>query len=231
MKQPENVRLFDHIFLTDDPDNNNVEAAVEKGMYRNFGKRVMDIVLVLVGLPFVLPVMFVIALAIFKSGGPVFYSQARLGLNGRVFRLWKFRSMVVDADEALADYLASNPDSAKEWQISQKLRRDPRITTVGHFIRKTSLDELPQLLNVLKGDMSLVGPRPMMPEQREMYPGTRYEKLHPGISGFWQISERNNVSFAERARFDSEYYNKLSLATDIVVLTKTLAVVCRGSGV
>lgn len=231
MKQPDNVRHFDRVFMTDDSDNCNVETAVGKGIYRNFGKRVMDIVLVLAGLPFVLPVMFFVALAIFRSGGPIFYSQPRLGLNGRVFRLWKFRSMVVDADEALADYLASNPDAAKEWQISQKLRRDPRITPVGQFIRKTSLDELPQLLNVLKGDMSLVGPRPMMPEQREMYPGASYEKLHPGISGFWQISERNNVSFAERARFDTEYYNKLSLATDIVVLTKTLTVVCRGSGV
>lgn len=207
------------------------ETSPPETVYRRGGKRLLDVCLVLLALPFVLPVMLVIAFAIKRDGGPVLYSQPRLGLDGKEFKFWKFRSMVVDADRSLEDYLESNPCAAEEWRVAQKLRNDPRITPVGQFIRKTSLDELPQLLNVLQGEMSLIGPRPMMPDQRDLYGGEHYEKMRPGLSGLWQVSERNNVSFMERARFDTEYYHKMCLTTDIVVLAKTFSVVWRGSGV
>ena len=226
-----NSRILSQDFLSSSIDGQDYGTAADKGIYRNIGKRALDICLLLVGLPFVLPVMLLVAGAIMLGGGPVFYTQPRLGLNGQVFRLWKFRSMEVDADRKLAEYLATNPEAAKEWRLAQKLRHDPRITPVGRVIRKTSLDELPQLFNVLKGEMSLVGPRPMMPDQRELYKGGSYEKLRPGISGLWQISARNDVSIAERARFDTENDQKVSLGTDVMVLAKTMGVVCRASGV
>jgi len=200
-------------------------------LYRSFGKRILDVFLIIIGIPFVLPFMIIIALLIKSDGGPVFYHQARLGKDGREFKFWKFRSMVPDADKKLDQYLASNPGAALEWRISQKLRHDPRITRVGRIIRKTSLDELPQILNVLIGDMSLVGPRPMLPQQWKLYPGADYKKLRPGITGFWQVSDRNNVSFAARAKYDAEYNVKVSLYTDVCTLARTVGTVCRGSGV
>ena len=132
-------------------------------------------------------VMVILVPLIMLDGGSPIYFQKRIGLNGKKFRMWKLRSMVPNADRALAAYLEENPEARAEWDHSQKLRHDPRITRVGLFIRKSSLDELPQLWNVIKGDMSLVGPRPMMMSQRRMYPGTAYYALRPGITGFWQI--------------------------------------------
>ena len=199
--------------------------------YRDHGKRMLDVLFVVLGTPFVLPFMLIIALLIKIDGGKVFYHHPRLGKDGREFKFWKFRSMVEDADKKLEEHLASNPEAAREWHISQKLRHDPRITKVGRFIRKTSLDELPQIYNVLIGDMSLVGPRPMMPHQWKLYPGVDYKKLRPGITGFWQVSERNDVSFAARANFDADYNVKVSLYTDICTLARTVGAVCRGSGV
>ena len=198
--------------------------------YQRFGKRTLDITLILIGIPFVLPILILIAVLIKLEGGKVLFHQQRLGRNGRKFRFWKFRSMVADAEGQLGDYLDSNPAAAKEWHISQKLKHDPRITRIGHFIRKTSLDELPQLWNVLIGDMSLVGPRPMMPEQRSLYPGNHYELMRPGITGFWQVSDRNQVSFSERAIYDANYAQNISLATDIKTLFQTINAVCKGSG-
>ena len=129
-----------------------------------------------------------------------------------MFRLWKLRSMVVDADRKLEEYLCANPAARAEWDETQKLKDDPRITAAGRLIRKTSLDELPQLWNVLIGDMSLVGPRPMMPQQAELYPGRDYYRLRPGLTGLWQISDRNATSFAARAAYDAEYSRQMSLA-------------------
>ena len=200
-------------------------------LYRRFGKRLLDVLFVVIGTPFVLPFMIIIAVLIKMDGGSAFYHQARLGKDGREFKFWKFRSMVPDADKALDEFLASNPAAAEEWRVSQKLRHDPRITRVGRIIRKTSLDELPQIWNVLVGDMSLVGPRPMMPQQWELYPGTDYKRLLPGITGFWQVSTRNDVSFAARAKFDADYNSKLSLYTDLCTLARTVGAVCRATGV
>lgn len=201
-----------------------------RGLYRYALKRAFDLVGVLLLAVPALLILTVLALLIALSGSNPFYSQKRIGKNGRVFRMWKLRSMVPDAEKCLEIYLAENPEARKEWDHSQKLRFDPRITRIGRLIRKTSLDELPQLLNVYVGDMSLVGPRPMMCEQRNLYPGTAYYKLHPGITGFWQISERNETSFAERAYYDTSYHQQLSLKTDLWVLFQTISVVLRGTG-
>lgn len=198
--------------------------------YRQYFKRAFDILAVLLAAPFILPVVLFMGFLVKRDGGPAFYCQDRVGRGGRVFRIWKLRSMVVDAEHALETYLASDPGARAEWTTHQKLRKDPRITAVGRLIRKTSLDELPQLWNVLKGDMSLVGPRPMLPAQAPLYPGRAYYRLRPGLTGFWQISDRNETSFAGRAAYDTQYARRLSLPTDVFVLCVTVFVVFRGTG-
>ncbi|MAE88437.1 MAG: sugar transferase [Pelagibaca sp.] len=205
-------------------------AAPTGASYDRLAKRILDITIVLLGALPVLLVTMVLAAIIALDGKSPFYLQKRVGRNGRVFYMYKLRSMVVDADSRLEAYLASNPEARAEWNHAQKLRRDPRITAVGRLIRKTSLDELPQLLNVLRGDMSLVGPRPMMVEQQDLYPGTAYYALRPGITGFWQTSVRNESSFAERAGFDTDYLRQLSFGTDLKILARTVRVVLNGTG-
>jgi lipopolysaccharide/colanic/teichoic acid biosynthesis glycosyltransferase len=200
------------------------------GIYRSFMKRTLDVLLVLLGAPFVAPIVLVLAAVIAIEGGNPLYRQDRVGKGGRVYRMWKLRSMEVDADKKLAAYLGANPDAQAEWDHSQKLRNDPRITRVGRFLRRTSLDELPQLWNVLRGDMSLVGPRPMMPSQRAMYPGEAYFTLRPGITGLWQVSARNESGFATRASYDAEYERTLSFVTDFRILAATIRVVIDGTG-
>jgi len=200
------------------------------GFYRSIAKRFIDIVgVILLAVPALL-VLSVFAALIFLSGSNPFYSQERIGKNGRIFRMWKLRSMVPNAKEKLEGYLSQNAQARAEWDKTQKLKNDPRITKIGRFIRKTSLDELPQLWNVYMGDMSLVGPRPIMREQRALYPGQAYYKMLPGITGFWQISERNDTSFAERAYYDTSYLQQISLLTDIRIMLQTVSVVIRGTG-
>lgn len=197
----------------------------EKGL-----KRLFDITAVLLALPFILPIVGILALMVAVDGGNPFYSQLRVGRNGRIYRIWKLRTMVVDADNLLSAYLSANPLAAAEWQSTQKLRNDPRITPLGHILRKTSLDELPQLWNVLIGEMSLVGPRPMLPEQEKLYPGLAYYTQRPGITGSWQVSERNQSTFADRARFDTEYIANMSFTNDIKILIATVGVVIKCTG-
>lgn len=200
------------------------------GFYRARYKRMLDVAIVLI---FALPAIVLIgilAALVATDGKSPFYTQMRVGRHGRNFKMWKLRSMKANADEMLESYLASNPEARREWDETQKLKNDPRITRVGRIIRKTSLDELPQLLNVLLGDMSLVGPRPMMCEQKSMYPGTAYFEMRPGITGPWQISERNESSFADRAPIDSRYLRELSLTTDLRILCRTVGVVVKATG-
>ena len=200
------------------------------GPYRRFLKRAIDTLAVLLAAPVVLPVIILFALVIARDGGPALYCQDRIGRGGRVFRIWKLRTMVVGAEKRLEEHLARDPAARAEWAETQKLKCDPRITPVGRLLRKSSLDELPQLWNVLKGEMSLVGPRPMMPAQARLYPGKEYYDLRPGLTGFWQISSRNETTFAGRAEFDSDYARRLSLFTDVLVLLATVRVVLRGTG-
>ncbi|MGG7566139.1 sugar transferase [Rhodovulum sp. DZ06] len=191
----------------------------------------MDIVLVLLAAPMVAPVILFLALLVRTDGGPAFYYQKRVGKDGKLFNLWKLRSMVVDADKALADYLDADPAAKAEWDRCQKLRRDPRITRWGGVLRKSSLDELPQLWNVLRGDMSLVGPRPFMPEQAEMYPGGAYYTMRPGLTCFWQTGDRNDSSFAARAIDDARYAREMSMGIDLVLIFRTFGVMMRQTGV
>ena len=198
--------------------------------YRNGVKRCLDIALVVMSLPIALPLILGMMVLVSISGGNPIYRQKRLGRGGRVFNMYKIRTMVPGADALLEDHLCKNREARREWNERQKLKCDPRITSLGCFLRKSSLDELPQLLNVLKGDMSLVGPRPMMVDQRSIYPGTAYFELRPGITGPWQVSDRNESSFAERAAFDRRYLMSLSFSQDLSILLKTVSVVLRGTG-
>lgn len=201
-----------------------------QSIYASFIKPALDLALALViALPAVI-IVALFALIVMRDGHNPFYRQSRIGKNGRAFRMWKLRSMVPNADAVLEEYLASNSEARREWDLTQKLKNDPRITPIGRFIRKTSIDELPQLFNVFSGDMSLVGPRPMMLDQRMLYPGVAYYAMRPGITGFWQTSSRNESSFAERATFDASYFSAMSLRTDLQVMVKTVGVVFAGTG-
>lgn len=198
--------------------------------YRSFYKRTLDIVVVLMTAWFTIPVIALLALAVLVTGQSPFYCQDRVGLGGKTFRMWKLRTMLPRADERLEQYLTEHPEFREEWDTKQKLANDPRITPIGHYLRKTSLDELPQLFNVFNGSMSLVGPRPMMVEQKSQYPGTAYYRLRPGMTGLWQISDRSEGEFVGRVRFDDIYDRVLSFKTDLYVLMKTVLVVIRGTG-
>jgi lipopolysaccharide/colanic/teichoic acid biosynthesis glycosyltransferase len=205
-----------------------------EGLYRRACKRLLDCVLVLLAAPVAVPAILLLAALIRLDGGPAFYTQERIGRHGRRFRIWKLRSMRVGADALLAAHLAADPAARAEWESTQKLKDDPRVTAVGRPIRKSSLDELPQLWNVLRGDMSLVGPRPMLPDQVPLYPYPERERayysLRPGLTGFWQVRNRNRATFASRAGYDSFYAERVSFATDLRLLLATVQVVLRGTG-
>ena len=200
------------------------------GTYRRLFKRAFDVTAILLSVPVIVPVVGALAIVVALEGGNPFYTQMRVGRQGKKFRMWKLRSMVPDADARMNDYLQSNPTAQAEWDKTQKLQNDPRITSVGRLLRKSSLDELPQLWNVLMGDMSLVGPRPMMISQQLMYPGTAYYALRPGITGYWQTAGRNRTTFEARAEYDTAYEAALSLKTDVEILVRTVSVVLKGTG-
>jgi lipopolysaccharide/colanic/teichoic acid biosynthesis glycosyltransferase len=207
-----------------------VRTARRPGFYRNFVKRGLDVALVAASAVVVLPVVLILAALVARDGHAPFYWSDRVGRNGRVFRMLKLRTMVPDADRMLEVYLNENPSAQLEWDSTQKLKNDPRITHLGRFLRKTSIDELPQLWNVLRGDMSLIGPRPMLPNQRGMYPGVAYYAMRPGISGPWQVSDRNESAFAKRAEYDREYDRTVSLLTDARIIWATFRAVFRATG-
>lgn len=202
------------------------------GLYRAAGKRLCDVALILVSAPVSVPVVGLLAFLVFiADGANPFFGQLRVGRGGRIFTMWKLRTMVPDAERKLGECLAASPEMLKEWARNQKLRNDPRITRLGLLLRKTSLDELPQLFNVLRGEMSLVGPRPMLPNQRELYDGDAYYRLRPGVTGLWQVSRRNAGSFAGRVAYDEEYDRQLSARLDGKLILQTFHVVVRATGV
>ena len=196
--------------------------------------RLLDIAIALCALVFLAPMLALIAAAIkLQDGGPVFFSHERIGRGGRRFGCFKFRSMVVDAKERLAALLATDPQARADWARDQKLRRDPRITSLGLFLRKSSLDELPQFWNVLRGDMSIVGPRPIVFEEVARY-GRRfysYCSVRPGITGLWQVSGRNETGYRRRVAMDHLYAqrNSLGLYLWIVISTVPAVLLRRGS--
>jgi exopolysaccharide production protein ExoY len=196
-------------------------------------QRVLDITgalaIGLVLLPFILLVAVAIALS---SRGPIVFKQRRIGQNGLPFLCWKFRTMVTDAEERLAELLSRDPDARAEWLRDHKLRHDPRITLIGRFLRKTSLDELPQLFNVLEGSMSLVGPRPIVLSECDRYGRyfRAYCSVRPGITGLWQISGRNDVSYRRRVAYDVVYSRRRSITMDMKILMLTLPCVALQKG-
>lgn len=199
-----------------------------------FWKRVADVVLCSVALVLLSPLLGLIALLIkLDSGGRIFYRQLRVGRNGQPFLLVKFRTMYQDrADQILKDALDKDPDLRQEWNAFQKLQNDPRVTRVGKILRRFSLDELPQLWNIMRGEMSIVGPRPIMLNQRKMYGESirEYIRVTPGVTGLWQVSGRNETTFARRTELDLEYIQRWSQWLDIYIMIKTLKVVLWRDG-
>lgn len=196
-------------------------------------KRVFDVMLTVVGGILISPILIGVALWVYRdSPGPVIYKHRRVGKNGKEFDCYKFRSMCVDSAERLQKLLDTDPEARKEWETSFKLKNDPRITRPGAFLRKTSLDELPQLLNVLKGEMSLVGPRPIIQKEVPRYGEyiKEYYMVRPGITGMWQVSGRSDIDYPERVRMDSWYVHNWSVWLDIVMLWRTIKVVAGRKG-
>nr|WP_237212597.1 sugar transferase [Ruegeria lacuscaerulensis] len=200
------------------------------GFYRGVGKRIFDITFVLLAAPFVVPLVLFLAAFLACQGVTPFYRQDRVGKNGKAFKMLKLRTMVHDAETVLKEHLAANPEARDEWDRNQKLRNDPRIIKFGSLLRKSSMDELPQFWNVFVGEMSLIGPRPMMLNQKKLYTGKFYNSMRPGLSGPWQVSKRNQSLFAERAFHDTEYWKSMSFSTDVTILFRTIFVVLRGTG-
>lgn len=195
--------------------------------------RALDISIALAALIFILPLMLTIAIAVkLSDGGPVLFSHRRIGRDGRVFGCLKFRTMVVDAEARLNALLASDEAARREWALDHKLRNDPRITPFGQFLRRSSLDELPQLLNVLRGQMSIVGPRPIVQGEVARY-GRRFASycaVRPGITGLWQVSGRNDVSYRRRVACDVIYARRRSVSRDVFIILWTVPAVLKGQG-
>ena len=218
-------------------DNNKVLEQKEKKTFNeitySFLKRTVDITASATVLLLLSPVFLVTSLAIRKdSDGPAMFTQKRIGKDGKLFEIYKFRTMVPDADKKLFELLDKDEKAREEYKVNKKLKNDPRITKVGNFLRKTSIDELPQLINVLKGDMSLVGPRPYLPREIDDM-GSYYDTIiesKPGITGLWQVSGRSNTTFEERLHFDKEYNEKKSFTYDMGLLVKTVGSVVKGDG-
>lgn len=207
-----------------------IENSGARGM---FAKRALDIFIAAPLLLVLAPLMILITLIIKKSdGGDAIFTQSRIGRHAVAFECLKFRTMVLNAPEKLAEILATDPDAAEEWERDQKLRNDPRITKLGKFLRKTSLDELPQLWNILKGDMSIVGPRPIVEDEVSKYGRyfQAYTSVTPGVTGLWQISGRNDTTYDERVKLDAKYAETRSIWLDLKILFLTIPAVLFSKG-
>ena len=197
-------------------------------------KRAFDLVFSLCAILFFLPFAIFIALLIkLSSSGPIFYSSRRVGKEGEPIDCWKFRTMCTDADERLEQILHENPKLQQEWETYFKLKDDPRVSTIGKFLRKTSLDELPQFWNVLRGDLSVVGPRPVTEEEVRKYFGEKASKIlsiRPGLTGIWQVSGRNLLTFEERIKLEERYIDHQSLTLDLMIIVKTIPMLFCAKG-
>ncbi|WP_226627384.1 sugar transferase [Alloyangia pacifica] len=228
--------MFDAGYYSDDSGifSSQRRAYREKaqGPYRSVVKPVCDLLLALAMLPLLAPVIALLWALVRMDGGPGFFGHRRIGKNGKVFRCWKIRTMVPNAEAKLQQHLAANPAARAEWARDHKLTDDPRITRLGRFLRETSLDELPQIWNVLTGEMSFVGPRPVVRAEITKYGihRTAYLLMKPGITGLWQVSGRNDVTYAERVEMDVRYLNDQSLATDSRLLLLTAKSVLGRTG-
>lgn len=197
-------------------------------------KRMLDVMVSSVALVCLSPIMLIIAAWVKSDGGAIFYAHERVGLKGRVFTCWKFRSMRPNSDQVLQDYLTHNPEAAAQWHLSRKLTHDPRVTHIGKWIRKCSLDELPQLWNVIRGDMAIVGPRPVTRDELINYYhfyADCYASVRPGITGLWQVSGRSSTSYDRRVQLDMQYVHNMNwrMDTDILFRTPWAVLAARGS--
>ncbi|MBS0250017.1 MAG: sugar transferase [Proteobacteria bacterium] len=191
-------------------------------------KRLFDILVASAALLLLAPLLLMLAAAIkLLNGGDVIYRHRRVGFSGKYFSCLKFRTMVANGDDVLRQHLETNPAAAEEWRRTRKLARDPRITPLGYVLRKTSLDELPQLINILRGDMSCVGPRPIVAEELHFYGdcAIEYFKARPGVTGLWQVSGRSQATYEERVNYDLQYVRDWSLTADLVILVRTIPTV------
>lgn len=196
-------------------------------------KRTTDFLIAAIALFFLLPVLVPLAIVIrLSDGGPALFKQKRIGRDGKEFQCYKFRSMVVDANERLRLLLESDPRARRQWHATQKLENDPRITAFGQFLRKSSLDELPQLINILKGEMSIVGPRPIVQNEVEKYGDYfgHYCQVRPGLTGLWQVSGRSDTSYGERVALDVQYVSDWSYASDLKIMVMTIPAVLMSDG-
>jgi exopolysaccharide production protein ExoY len=203
----------------------NVYEAATGHPLGGFPKRALDILVALMAVILLAPIILIVsALIRFFLGAPIVFGHARIGFNGKAFVCYKFRTMVVNADEVLEQHLLADPRAAREWRTSRKLLNDPRVTCLGKILRKSSLDELPQLFNILRGDMSLVGPRPIVADELEFYGQDvrHYLKTRPGLTGIWQTNGRSRLSYATRVACDRYYVRHWSMWLDVVALIKTL---------
>ena len=211
-------------------DNKKVRVNIEKGI-----KRLVDIIAGLVGTILLIPITICIYIAkkiLKEDDGPIFYDQLRIGKGGKHFKLYKYRSMVIGADKILEEYLAENEEARIEFEQNQKLKNDPRITKLGSFIRKTSLDEFPQFINILKGDMSLVGPRPIVDREVELF-GDKMKTVHsvrPGLTGYWAANGRSDTTYEQRVEMEAYYAENFSLLLDIKIILKTIKSVIKKEG-
>ena len=195
-------------------------------------KRVLDVMISIALIPLVLPIIALLWVLVRRDGGPGFFGHERVGKGGETFTCWKLRTMRPDAAEALVRHLADDPSAKAEWDLNRKLEKDPRVTGLGVFLRQTSLDELPQILNVLKGEMSLVGPRPVPREELEKYAdrASIYLAQRPGITGLWQVFGRTNTTYQQRVDLDAKYYQTSSLGLDISLIARTVVAVLHRTG-
>lgn len=217
------------------PDILSIEAAIKCEIRHIPIKRAFDILFSLICLLLGIPIFLLIGLLIFlASPGRMIYAHERIGRGGKTFRCYKFRTMYADADKRLEKILNSNPELRKEWDLSFKLKKDPRVTPIGHLLRKTSLDELPQFWNVLKGDLSVVGPRPVVQEEISKYFGVKAYKIlsiRPGLTGPWQVSGRNDIdSYEKRILLDEYYVDHQSLLLDLRLIAKTVPAMLFSKG-
>ena len=211
-----------------------IEMKNKKIVYR-FIKRIIDIIGGLVGIVLLIPITIVLYLiSIFskENKGPIFYEQLRVGKNGKYFRIYKFRTMIIGADKILKKYLEENEEARIEFEKNQKLEYDPRLTKLGKILRKTSLDEFPQFINVLKGDMSLIGPRPLVEGELDAHNGNHklYESVKPGITGYWGVNGRSNTTYEERLKLEYYYAKNFSFWLDTKIFFKTIISIVKREG-